>query len=68
MVFGMYVIVWHFFGLFYGAGMKKHCLACFETSGSVTAVGLQLQNFFSGQRSSLFCDGPIHEDANGFAV
>jgi len=27
MVFGMYDIVWHFFGLCDGVGMKKNCLA-----------------------------------------
>ena len=40
--------VWHvrhslaFFGLFWCVVMKKHCLAFFETSGSVTAFGLEL--------------------------
>jgi len=42
MVFGMYVIVWHFLAFFDGVGMKKHCLGFFETSGSVTSVGLEL--------------------------
>ena len=28
-VFGIYVIVWQFFGFFDGVGMKKHCLAFF---------------------------------------
>jgi len=41
MVFGMYVIVWIFFGLFYGVGMKTHCLALLKTSGSVAAAGLE---------------------------
>ena len=27
MVFGMYVIVWHFLAFSDGVGMKKHCLA-----------------------------------------
>jgi len=27
MVFGMYVIVWHFLAFFDGVGMKRHCLA-----------------------------------------
>jgi len=38
----MYVIVWHFRGFFDGVGIKKHSLAFFKTSGSVTAVGLGL--------------------------
>jgi len=42
MVFGMYVIVWHFFGLFDGVGMKKHCLTFFKTSGSISAIDLEL--------------------------
>jgi len=42
MVFGMYVIVWHFFGLFSSCWHKKPCLALIKTSGSVTAVGLEL--------------------------
>jgi len=44
-LFGMYVIVLHFLGLFDGVGMKKHCLAFFETSGSAAAVGLELRPF-----------------------
>jgi len=67
-VFGICVAVWHFFGLFYGVGMKTHCLAFFKTSGSVTAVDLESYNFFSGQRSSLFCHGRILEDISGSAV
>jgi len=68
LVFGMYVIVWHFLAFFDGAGMKKHCSAFFKTSGSVIAVGLELWNFFSGQRSSLFYHGPIIENTSGFAL
>jgi len=39
--------VWHvrhslpFLAVFDGVGMKKHCLAFFKTSGSVSAVGLE---------------------------
>jgi len=40
----------------------------FKTSGSVTAVGLELSNFFSGKRSSLFYHGLILEDTSGLAV
>jgi len=68
MVFGMCVIVWHLFGLFHGADMETHCLAFFKTSGSVITVGLESNNFFSGQRSSLFCHSPILEDTSGSAV
>jgi len=39
----------------------------FETSGSVTAVDLELYNFFSGQWSSLFYHTCILEDTIGFA-
>jgi len=45
--------VWHVcnsLAFFDGVGMKKHCLAFFKTYGSVTAIGLELYNFFSGQR------------------
>jgi len=40
-MFGMYVIVWHFFAFFDGIGMKKCCLSFIKTSGPVTAVGLE---------------------------
>jgi len=56
-----FIVVWHeksgvwyvrhslsFFGLFYGIDMKTRCLALFKTSDSVTAVGLESYNFFSG--------------------
>jgi len=43
-------------------------LAFFKTPGSVTAVSVELYNFFSGQRSSLFCHGLTLEDTNGSAV
>jgi len=43
-------------------------LAFFKTPGSATAVSVELYNFFSGQRSSLFCDGPTLEDTSDFAV
>jgi len=39
MVFGMYVIVWHFLVFFDGVGMKKHVWHFIETSRSVAAVG-----------------------------
>ena len=68
MVFGMYVKVWHFLAFFDGVGMKKHCLAFFKTSGSATSVGLESQNFFPGQRYSLFCHDPILQDTSDFAV
>ena len=51
-----------------------HCLAFFETSGSAAVVGLELHSnivirrFFWGPRFSLFCHGPILEDASGFAI
>jgi len=60
-MFGMYVRVWNFFD---GVGTKKRCLAFFEISDSVTALGLGLYHFFSGQRSSLFYHGPILQDIN----
>ena len=66
MVFGMYVMVWHFLAFLDGAGMKKQIV--WQTSGSVSAVGLELYNFFSGQMSSLFYHGPILEDKSGFAI
>jgi len=31
-----------FLAFFDGVGMTKHCLAFFKTSGSVSAVGLEL--------------------------
>jgi len=68
MEFGMYIIVWHFLAFFDGVGMKNDCLAVFKTPGSVTAVNVELYNFFSSQRSSLFCHGPTVEDKSGFAV
>ena len=49
----MHVIVWQLFGLFDGVGMKKHCLTFFDTSGSVTAVGLKLRAFL-GTKCPLF--------------
>jgi len=57
-----------FLAFFGGVGMRKQFLAFFKTSGTVTAVGLELKNFFSGQRSPLFYHGPILEDTSGFAV
>jgi len=41
-VYGMYVIVWHFLAIFDSVGMKKHYSAFFKTSGLVIAVGLEL--------------------------
>jgi len=65
----MRVIVWRFLAFFHGVGKEKYCLAFFKTSGSVTAVSLELYNFFPDfQRSSIFCHGPILENTSGFAV
>jgi len=47
---------------------KKHCLAFFKISDSFNAVALALQNFFSGQKHSVFYHGPILEVTNGFAT
>jgi len=59
MMFGMCVIVWHFLAIFDGVGMEKTFLVFFETSSSGTAVGLELKNFFLGQRSPFFATVPF---------
>jgi len=43
-------------------------LAFFKISDSFTAVGLELYNFFSEQKPSLYYHGPILEDTSGFAI
>jgi len=50
MVFGMYVMVWHF--CTDGVGIKNVVWHFFETSGSVAVVDLELYNFFSEHWSS----------------
>ena len=57
--------VWHvrnslaFFGYFWWCWHEKTFLVFFETSSSGTAVGLELKNFFLGQRSPFFATVPF---------
>jgi len=56
MMFGMFVIVWRFLDFFHGVGMKKCCLAFFETFGlvSVRLLAWKFRNFSQG---CWCCDG-----------